>query len=171
MRFSIIVAADEHNGIGIDGQLPWHLPADLKHFKNISWGMPILMGSNTYESIGKALPGRINIVLSRQVDKNIAGVEVAQNTEEAAQIAKKNGCKEIYIIGGAQVYESCIKLVDTIHLTRVHTIVQADTFFPALDTRWEQTEGKHFAADEKHGYSFTFETWIRKSAENQSRTT
>src|SRR5687768_10098313 len=117
---SLVVAAASNNAIGKNGQLLWHLPKDLKFFKNTTWGMPVLMGRKTFEAVGKPLPGRINIVITNQQNWNVAGVQVAKNLEEAMQAASKTNCKEVFVIGGGEIYKQTINNADRIYMTRVH---------------------------------------------------
>src|SRR5215217_6831480 len=106
MKISLLVAADENNIIGKDNKLPWHLPNDLKYFKNLTWGMPILMGRKTFESIGKPLPGRKSIVITRNTDWQKEGVDVVHSIEEAIKKAESFGVKEVFVIGGAEIFKT-----------------------------------------------------------------
>src|SRR5687767_15007612 len=120
MILSLLVAADEQNIIGKDNQLPWHLPNDLKYFKNLTWGLPIVMGRKTYESIGKPLPGRKNIVVTRNRDWTFEGVTVAHSMDDAVTYSKSFGVKEIFVIGGARVFEAAFPIADRLYCTRIH---------------------------------------------------
>lgn len=161
MIVSIVVAIAENNAIGKDNQLLWHLPADLKHFKEITSGHTIIMGRKTYESIGKPLPNRRNIVITRNPGLQIPGVEVEGNITNALALCE--GEKEIFIIGGAEVYRSTMDLVDRIYLTRVHEHYDADAFFPEIDfSRWEETNVENHLPDEKNRVAYTFSTLSRK---------
>ena len=168
MKVSIVVAAAEDNAIGKDNQLLWKLPNDMKFFKNLTWGMSVVMGRKTFESIGsKALPGRLNIVITRQpaLYKHHEGVKVVSTVQEAIDITEKEGYKEVFIIGGSEIYNQTVEMVDTIYLTKVHaSFPTADTYFTAIDTTIFAliSEDKHLA-DEKHSYAYSFETWKRKS--------
>jgi dihydrofolate reductase len=161
---SIIVAATENNGIGKNNQLLWHLPNDLKFFKNTTWGMPVIMGRKTFESVNKPLPGRINIVITRQPGWKAEGVIVATDLNDALKKAAETNCKEYFIIGGGEIYKQSIAMADKIYLTRVHTAINdADTFFEAFDeSKWEQIFTEDFAADEKHAFSYSFQIWLNK---------
>ena len=128
---SIIVAAAENGAIGGDNRLPWHLPDDLKRFKALSLGKPIVMGRRTFDSIGRPLPGRTNIVVSRQAGLAIEGAVVAPSLDAA--LAAAGSVPEIVVIGGAQIFEQALPRTDTIHLTRVHAHIPGDVFFPKLD--------------------------------------
>ena len=159
-RVSIIVAADEHGGIGRDGGLPWHLPADLKRFKALTMGKPIVMGRRTWDSIGRPLPGRRSLVVSRQPGLTIDGVEVFESLDAALQAAAD--APETCVIGGAEIYRQALPNADVVHLTRVHASVQADTFFPVLDAaEWEEVEREDRPADDRHAYPYSFLTLRR----------
>jgi dihydrofolate reductase len=163
MNITLVVAASQNNAIGKDNQLLWHLPKDMRFFKNTTWALPILMGRKTFESMGsKLLPGRLNIILTTQQGLIIEGAEVVHAIQEAMDIANKNDYKELMVIGGGQVYEMALPLANKIWLTRVHTTIDGDTFFPTLGNEWEKiaTETNH--ADEKHAFDFDFECWQRK---------
>jgi dihydrofolate reductase len=160
---SFIVAAGENNVIGKDNQLPWHLPSDMKYFKNQTWGMTVIMGRKSLESLGKPLKGRKNIVVSRNKDWQPEGALVAHSIEEAIELAKQTGVKEIFIIGGAQVFKTSMPLVQRIYLTRIHHSFEGDAFFPELSpAEWQLVKSHFYAADEKNQYSHTFEVWERK---------
>lgn len=153
----IIAAYDREGAIGKDGDLPWHLPADLKHFKEMTLGRPVVMGRRTHESIGRALPGRLNIVLSRDAAYSAPGCEVASSLEQALQIAARQGRETIMIIGGATVYEQALPLTDRLILTIVDDRVDGDTFFPDYDPQqWEEVQRHHRPADEANPVDLTF---------------
>jgi len=133
MRVSLVVAIAENGIIGRAGALPWHLPADLKWFKSVTMGKPIIMGRKTYDSIGRPLPGRTNIVITRNADWRAEGVVVAPSLDAALAAAEGGGADEAMIIGGAQIYGRAIGEVDRIYLTEVHTKVAGDTWFPHLN--------------------------------------
>ena len=157
---SIIVAAAENGAIGSDNRLPWHLPDDLKRFKALSLGKPIVMGRRTFDSIGRPLPGRTNIVVSRQAGLAIEGVRVVQSLDAA--LAAAGSVPEIVVIGGAEIFRQVLPRTDTIHLTRVHAHVDGDVFFPALDpAQWREADVEHHGADERHQYAFSFVTLQR----------
>lgn len=132
MIVSMIVAMSENRVIGKDGGLPWHLPEDLKRFKKITMGHPIIMGRKTYESIGRALPGRRNIVISRNSNLQIDGVETTSSLGEALDLVKSE--KEVFIIGGAQIYEASLSQADRIYLTEVHQQIHGDAYFPEINS-------------------------------------
>ena len=157
---SHIVAASENNIIGIKNGLPWHLPSDFKYFKNKTWGLPVIMGSSTYESMKKDLPGRINIVVTRKSDWHPKNVFIAKSIDEAIDKAKETDANEIFIIGGGKVFRETINLVDRIYLTRVHTKVEGDTSYPQIDlTKWKLVSEEPHPADQKNNYPYTFEVW------------
>jgi dihydrofolate reductase len=159
---TIVVAMGQNNEIGADNQLLWHLPKDLKHFKEITTGHPIIMGRKTYESIGKALPNRTNIVVSRKKDWFEEGILIVGSVKEALKFAKKID-EEVFIIGGGKIYEQTIDLVDRLAVTQVDATLTADVFFPKIDGKiWQKTEESCHEKDEKNGYSFCFQTFERK---------
>jgi dihydrofolate reductase len=157
---AIIVAAAENGVIGSDNRLPWHLPDDLKRFKALSLGKPIVMGRRTFESIGKPLPGRTNIVVTRQAGLAIAGVVVVNSLDAA--LAAAGAAPEVVVIGGAEIFRQALPRADVIHLTRVHARIAGDVVFPGLEPgKWRETAVEHHAADERHQYAFTFVTLQR----------
>ena len=157
---SIIVAADEHGGIGRGGTLPWHLPEDLKRFKALTMGKPIVMGRRTWDSIGRPLPGRRSLVVSRQPGFALDGVEVFATLESALRVAAAD--PETCVIGGAEVYRQALPYAEIVHLTRVHASVGADTFFPALEpAEWEEVAREDYAADGRHAHAYSFVTLRR----------
>lgn len=159
---SHIVAASENNIIGYKNELPWHLPNDFKYFKNTTWALPIIMGRQTFEALKKALPGRSNIVLTRDTSWQAPDVEVAHSIEDAIQLAKKNDTKEIFIIGGGEIFRQTLPLADRVYLTRVHASPEGDTRYPELDpAEWQKTKSTPFEADDKNQYAHTFEIWER----------
>ena len=163
MILSLLVAASENNVIGKDNKLPWHLPNDLKYFKNLTWGMPILMGRKTFESIGKALPGRKSIVITRNNDWQREGVEVVHSIEEAIQKAEGYGVKEIFVIGGAEIFKTALPDANRIYLTRIHHNFDGDVYFPQVsEQEWDLTSSRFCEADEKNIYNHTYQVWDRK---------
>lgn len=160
MITSIIVAASENNVIGKNNQLPWHLPADLKYFKNTTWGLPIIMGRKTFESIGKPLPGRENIIITRNSDYKATGATVVHSITGAIRVAESLDVKEMFIIGGAELFNSTLDLVQKIYLTRVHTTVGGDVFFPSLNMEnWKMTSEIKMEPDEKNEFPLSFQVW------------
>ncbi len=163
MIISHIVAASENNVIGKNNALAWHLPNDMKYFKNTTWGMPVIMGRKTYNTFNKPLPGRINIVITRQQDWVADGVFSAPDLESAIQKAANTNCKEVFIIGGGEIYRQSMGKADRIYMTRVHAVIDGDTFFPVIDGEdWTEVSHEDFPADEKHGYAYSFEVWEKK---------
>lgn len=165
MIISIIVAASENNAIGLNNQLLWRLPNDLKFFKQTTWAMPVIMGRKTFESLaGKHLNGRLNIVVTRQADWNAAGVQKAGSLEEAISIAASNHYKESFIIGGGELYAASLPIAHTIYLTRVEAELDGDTFFPAIEVgEWKMIMDEAHAADEKHAFPYRFQKWTKKN--------
>jgi dihydrofolate reductase len=158
---SLIVAVADSGAIGRDNTLPWHLPEDLKRFKRITMGKPIVMGRKTYESIGKALPGRHNIVVTRSPDYRREGITVVHGVDTALAAAGEE--PEIMVIGGAELFRLFLPLASRIHLTRVHGEIAGDIHWPALDERdWEVVERERHEADERHVYPMTFEVWAKR---------
>ena len=163
MNISIIVAASTNNAIGKNNQLLWHLPNDLKFFKQTTWALPIIMGRKTFESFGsKALNGRLNIVITRQKDYKAVGAVVVNNLEDALFVSQQHDYNEVMIIGGGEIYKQAISKANKIYLTRVDAIIDGDTFFEMDKPNWQLALADPHLADEKHLYNYTFETWIRK---------
>jgi dihydrofolate reductase len=169
LNISLIVAASKNNAIGKNNQLLWHLPNDMKFFKQTTWALPIVMGRKTFESIGsKALNGRLNIVITNQKeykagswDTNLE-VVVVNSIEDAVFVAHQHDYKELMIIGGGEIYKQAMNKANKIYLTRVDTIIDGDTFFEMDETEWQLEFADKRLADEKHIYNYTFETWLRK---------
>ena len=156
------MAADEGNLIGKDNQLPWHLPNDLKYFKNQTWGLPILMGRKTFESIGKALPGRQNVVLTRNADWSHEGVIVVHSLDEAFTQVAPLQVEEIFVIGGAELFKAVLPRANRVYLTRIHHRFEGDTWFPELaPEEWTRVKSRDCEADEKNKWAHTFEVWER----------
>ena len=156
---SLVAAVDENRGLGKDNHLLCHLPADLKHFKTLTMGKPIIMGRNTYDSIGKPLPGRLNIILSRK-KLSLEGVEVVDSLAKALALVKNT--PEVMIIGGATVYEQALSLASQVYLTVIHHQFDADVLFPAISkTDWQCKEAVFQQHDEKNNYDMTFYRYER----------
>lgn len=152
---SIVVATDERGAMGLDGGLPWRLPDDLRRFKALTMGKPIVMGRKTWDSIGKPLPGRLNIVVSRQQGLTLAGALVVDSFDAA--LAKAGDVAEVCVIGGAEIYRLALPHTHVIHLTRVHAAVTADTFFPSLaGGDWEQRMLERRSSDDRHAFDFSY---------------
>ena len=159
---SLIVAASSNNAIGKNNQLLWHLPKDLKFFKNTTWAMVVIMGRKTYESVNKPLPGRLNIVITNNAGWTADGVRVVSSLADAIALARQEHFKEIFIIGGGEIYKQAMPLADKIYMTRVHTHLEADTFFPEIDEQeWSLASSEDFGKDDKHAHDFSFQTWVR----------
>lgn len=161
MRISLIVAASSNGVIGADGGLPWHLPADFRHFRETTMGKPVIMGRRTHESIGRPLPGRDNIVLTRSGDYRAAGVTVVRSPEEA--LAAAGDADEAFVIGGGEIYRLFLDRAQRIYLTRVETGADGDTFFPEPDERdWALVSAEPHPADECHEFAFEFRRYDRR---------
>ena len=159
---TIIAATATNNALGKDNDLIWHLPADLKRFKKVTTGHHILMGRNTFESIGKALPNRTTVIITRNDNYFKDGCLIANSLEEAIELAKND--THIFIIGGAQIYEYAMKknLVDQLDITLVHQEFEADVFFPKIDPNtWEEISRENHKADEKNKYDYSFISYKR----------
>ena len=153
----IIVALTENFVIGSDGDMPWHLPADLAHFKKLTTGNTIVMGRRTWESIGRPLSGRLNIVLTRQKEYVADGATVIHSLNELGTIETVG---TVFIIGGGELYKSTLDVVDKLHVTRIHTTIEGDTFFPQIDdSDWVQEQSTQFLRDKMNPFDLTFETW------------
>ncbi|SMP30987.1 dihydrofolate reductase [Chryseobacterium profundimaris] len=162
---TIVVAMGEKNEIGFENQLLWHLPKDLKHFKEITSGHPVIMGRKTYESIGKPLPNRTNIVVSGKNDWFEEGILIVGSIKEAIKFAKKID-EDIFIIGGGKIYEQTINIVDRLEVTLVKADLKADTFFPKIDSKiWKKTDEICHEKDEKNQYDFCFQTYEKIKSE------
>ncbi len=159
----ILVAFDENRVIGKNNTLIWHLPADLKRFKALTTGHVIIMGRKTFESIGKPLPNRTSIVISRQADLQIEGATIAHSVEEAILKAKSITREDIYIVGGAEIYALSLPLADQILVTQLHDIFDGDAYFPEIPAEiFEITEKEHGITDEKNAYQYSYLTYTRK---------
>ncbi|RYE21153.1 MAG: dihydrofolate reductase [Sphingobacteriales bacterium] len=157
---SLVVAAAENNAIGKNNQLLWHLPNDLKFFKNTTWAGVVIMGRKTFESVNKPLPGRLNIVITSNADWKFDTVKTATGLQEAIDIATAENFKEIFIIGGGEIYKQAMPMANVIYMTRVHTNLEADTFFPEIKTNeWQLIRKDDVSKDEKHAYDYSFERW------------
>jgi dihydrofolate reductase len=161
MQVTIVVAASTNNVIGRQGKLPWRLPEDLRRFRQLTMGKPIVMGRRTYDSIGRPLPGRRNIVISRRRGLRIDGCTVAQSPDEALSLA--DGADEVMIVGGERVYEGFLPQTDRIHMTRVHASIEGDAFFPELRPGdWQVVSSEEYPATGERRLAFTFETLSRR---------
>ena len=161
MKLAIIVAQAENRVIGINNNLPWHLPEDLRYFKQVTMGKPIIMGRKTFESIGRPLPGRTNIVITRDGSYQPENVKVVNSLEAARELAESictiDGCDEAMIIGGAQIYEQALPMADRLYLTQVHAEVNGDAWFPAFQPGdWAEIGREDFDAEGHNPYDYSF---------------
>jgi dihydrofolate reductase len=166
MKISLVVAAATNYAIGKEGSMPWHLPADLRHFKNVTWGLPVVMGRKTYESLGKPLPGRTNIVITRQEASAFASaeVQVAKDPDQALAMAALCKVKEVMIIGGGEIYRLFWERAQRIYLSKVEVSPEADTFFPSIDpAQWKLVQQLDREADVKNAFNLSFQIWERHS--------
>ena len=160
MKISLIVAQSQNHVIGKNNQLPWKMPADLAHFKSVTMGKPIVMGRKTYESIGRPLSGRRNVVISRQPDFIADGCDVFHSIDHAVEALASE--PEIMVIGGANLYEQFLDRADCVYMTIVETTVDGDAFFPELNAvSWSLASEESFSADEKNIYPYRFQVWAR----------
>jgi len=160
MKISLVVAAATNNVIGRDGGLPWHLSDDLKRFKKLTIGKPIIMGRLTHESIGKPLPERRNIVISSQDGLSIEGCEVVASPDDALALA--SGAEEVMVIGGGKIYEQMMPKADRIYMTFINDAVDGDTFFPDIrDEEWRVVDQEDFPADGSRAFGFSYITLDR----------
>jgi dihydrofolate reductase len=165
-RLAIIVAVAENGVIGKDNTLPWKLSEDMQHFKRITMGKPVVMGRKTYESIGKPLPGRANIVISRNPQFHAAGVEVARSVDEAlvvaGEIAVRDGAEEVMVIGGAEIYAAAIPVADKLYITEVHARVDGDAVLCDIDWQfWREASREHRVAKPPNPYEYSFVCYER----------
>ena len=160
MCIALSVALAENGVIGIQGRLPWHLPADLRRFKQITMGHHLIMGRKTFESIGRLLPGRTTIIVTRQVDYRVPGARVCHDLPAAYRLASAD--EIAFIVGGATLYEQALPVADRLYVTRVHACPQGDTVFPKVDWRlWRLVEQESVPADARNPFDLTFEVYER----------
>jgi len=161
MTITLIAAVAENSALGKDNQMIWHLPDDFKRFKQLTTGHTIVMGRKTLESMGRALPNRTNIVITRQKDYSYEGAVVVNSLEKALQIAPQE--EEVFIIGGGEIFKDSMDIADKIELTYIYGISpEADAFFPEIDnTKWKMVEEVHHPIDEKHKFNFAFQTFLK----------
>lgn len=161
MTVSLVVAAAKNRVIGRDGELPWHLPDDLRHFKRLTTGKPVIMGRRTFESIGKPLPDRHNIVMTRDPGYAATDCDVVTSVSDALKLAGDD--REVMVIGGGQIYRDFLPRADRIYLTRVQAEIEGDTHFPEIDaSEWQLVSSEHHGADEKHAYAFEMMVFERR---------
>lgn len=162
MKISVIAAMSQNRVIGRDGSLPWHLPTDLARFKSITTGHTVIMGRKTFESVGKPLPNRRTIIITRNNDYRCAGVFIAHSLDEALDHAAHED--EIFILGGEAVYRIALPRADRLYLTIIHATIEGDTYFPNLDfDDWKLVEDERHEIDERHAYAFSFRRYERAS--------
>lgn len=159
----MIAAMAQNRVIGADNDMPWHLPADLAHFKRVTLGKPIIMGRRTYQSIGRALPGRLNIVVSRDPDFTLQDATVVTSCEQAIQVAKQANIEEVMIIGGGTIYQHFLSFCHRLYLTEIDLQVDGDTYFPdyRATSEWQELDRTAHYKDEKNPHSYTFITLQR----------
>jgi len=163
MQISLIVAASENNVIGVNNDLPWRLREDMKFFVKTTTGHHILMGRKNLESFGKALPNRTNLLLTRNKKYKFEGIEIFHELEEAIDFARQNGEEELIVIGGGEIYKQTLPLSDKIYLTRVHTNIEGDVYFPELrKDNWLLISESNHSKDERNQYDFTIQVYKRK---------
>jgi len=166
MIISLIVAASTNNVIGKDNKLLWHLPNDMKFFRNTTWGMPVIMGRKTYDALaGEPLPGRFNFVITRNGswDPHNEKVKVVNSLASAVEAAGETDAREVFVIGGGEIYQQSMAIAECIYITRVHAVLEGDAYFPVIDeTLWQLTSNLDFPVDEKHAYAYSFQLWERK---------
>ena len=167
MRLSIIAALSSNNVIGRNNDIPWRQSTDLKRLKALTMGHHLIMGRKTYESVGRPLPGRTTVVITRQSDYAPEGVTVVQTLEDALRVAREAGDVEPFIAGGAEIFALAMHRADRMYLTRVHADIEGDTFFPEFDdvSEWHLTDAEHCDADEKNEHPFSFLTYDRAGGE------
>jgi len=172
MIISFIVAVSQNNVIGKDNKLPWHLPADMKYFKQVTFGHHIIMGRSTYEALGKVLPGRTNIIVTRQHDFDAPGCIIVGDLRSAFDCAREHHETECFVIGGGDVFRQSIVWADKIYLTKVFHNFEGDTFFPDLNKDdWNMISEDRHLPDEKNRYAYAFQVFeLRRNGENQNHT-
>jgi len=162
MTISLIVAASKNNAIGKDNKLLWCLPNDMKFFKNVTWAMPVVMGRKTFETLGKPLKGRKNIVITRRSDWSVEGTIPVKTLDDAQFLVKNMDVKEMMVIGGGEIYKMAFEKAKRIYMTRVDAELEGDTFFPVIDPNvLRLVSRKDHEADEHHKYAYSFQIWER----------
>lgn len=160
MVISLIAAMARNRVIGKDNHMPWHLPADLRHFKQVTIEKPVIMGRKTYDSIGRPLPGRQNLVISRDANLTIAGVEIFASLESAIRAA--SDAEEIIVMGGATIYQQALPLANRLYLTFIELVAEGDAFFPEWDLQeWHEISHESHASDDQNPYAYSFTVWER----------
>lgn len=165
MEVAIIVAMAKNRVIGNGTKIPWHLPADFKHFKKTTMGCPIIMGRITHESIGRPLPGRKNIVVTRNPKTSFEGAESAKSMESVIQRCKSDGCKKVFVIGGAEIYREAIPQADRLFITQVDAEVDGNVYFPELQLdHWRLVSSSEYKKDDKNQYDMQFLEYVRSGS-------
>ena len=163
MTIAIMAAKARNNVIGKNNDLVWHLPADLKHFKKTTHGHYVIMGRKTFESLGRPLPGRLNIIITRNRDLFIEGAIVVANMQEALDLAESQHQQLVFILGGGEIYRQSIERADVMFITEIHHEFEGDTHFPEFSDRiWEEAERADFPADDENPYPYSFVKYIRR---------
>jgi dihydrofolate reductase len=162
MRIALIAAASENDVIGRDNDLPWHLPDEFRHFKQTTAGHHVIMGRRTWESRGKPLPKRVNVVVSSQRDYDAPGAIVVTSLAEALRLAEAAGEDEAFVIGGTRLYAEALPIADRLYLTRVHAVLEGDATFPSFDeAQWREIERREHPVDDRHAHAFSICTFER----------
>ena len=170
MKLSLIAAVSDNGVIGRDGELPWHVPGDLRFFKRVTMGKPVIMGRRTWESIRKPLPGRTNIVVTRQHGYRADGAEVTATLEDAlalaTEVATRDGVEELMVVGGEELYRLALPVADRLYITEVHADVEGDARFPAWDrSAWVEQRRERMPADDENGVAYSFVVYERPAAD------
>lgn len=167
MKVSIIAALDQQGCIGFNNQLPWRLSADLRRFKSLTMGHHLIMGRKTYESIGRPLPGRVSIVVTRQPEFEAPGCEISNSLESALHLARMADEHEVFIIGGAEIYTQALQLTNCMYLTYIHAVYACDVYFPEFNSaEWTITENLNFTKDPDFPHPYTFLTMLRNETKS-----
>lgn len=156
---SLIVAMGKNRAIGLNNKMPWHLPADLKYFKKVTTGHTIVMGRKTFESIGRPLPNRTNVILTRDTSFVAEGCQIIHTVDEAVQLGEK---EDIFVIGGAELYHQLLPYADLLYVTQIHESFEADTFFPEIGEEWKLTSTEKNSLDENNSYDYEFQVFVRR---------
>ncbi|NVB43104.1 dihydrofolate reductase [Pseudenhygromyxa sp. WMMC2535] len=165
MRVALIAAVSENGVIGRDQDLPWHLPDEFRHFKRTTQGHHVIMGRRTWESQGKPLPKRVNLVVTSRPDFQAPGAQIVRSLAEGLALAREAGDDEAFVIGGTRLYAEALALADRLYLTRVHAEVEGDAHFPAFDrSAWTEVERREHPADERHAHAFTIMVLERRAS-------
>jgi dihydrofolate reductase len=160
---AMVVAASTNNAIGKNNQLLWNLPNDMRFFKNITWGFPVIMVRKTFEVFDKPLAGRTNIVITRKEGWQPGGAIVAKDIQDAIKKGETTNARQLFIIGGGEIYKQSMNVADTIYITRVHAVLEGDAYFPVIEqAQWMLDSNEDFPADEKHAFAYSFQVWKKR---------